>query len=92
MNALARLALAMVTAETARIQAMSVCLDANGPTICDECGQPTDGTAFETDDEPLHVFCDICGEREHPADMTPDWNGETGCHLSCEQVRYRNGG
>jgi hypothetical protein len=27
--------------------------------------------------------CDICDEPDGPGE--PDWNGETGCHASCEQ-------
>ena len=33
-----------------------------------------------------YVTCDICGRRESVDDLTPDWNGETGCHISCEAV------
>lgn len=53
--------------------------------VCPVCSQPltvegdTDGTG-----DPQHVFCDICDRAEHPADLTADWNGETGQHLSCE--------
>lgn len=52
---------------------------------CDDCGQLLtvygngDGTG-----DPVHVFCDLCTEAEHPDDLTTDWNGETGNHLSCE--------
>jgi len=55
--------------------------------ICNECGQTLDAFPFGKAPgmDPWHVMCDICGEHEHPADMTPDWNGETGCHLSCEE-------
>lgn len=34
--------------------------------------------------DPTFVTCDLCDGVETPADMTPDWNGETGCHRSCE--------
>lgn len=34
--------------------------------------------------DPELIFCDLCGASETPADLTPDWNGETGCHRSCE--------
>lgn len=53
---------------------------------CDDCGQLLtvygngDGTG-----DPVHVFCDLCTEAEHPDDLTTDWNGETGNHLSCER-------
>lgn len=33
------------------------------------------------------LTCDICHGREWSGDLTPDWNGETGNHLSCEQRR-----
>lgn len=36
------------------------------------------------DNEPR---CDICGELQLQ-DEDPDWNGETGNHLSCEDRRY----
>lgn len=55
--------------------------------ICPECGDPltvngsTDGMG-----DPVHVFCDWCHKAEHPADMPEDWDGETGCHLSCEDT------
>jgi hypothetical protein len=29
------------------------------------------------------INCDICGQSD---DAPGDWNGETGCHLSCEDV------
>lgn len=29
--------------------------------------------------------CDICEEPQHFEDGPDDWNGETGCHLSCEE-------
>jgi len=52
---------------------------------CPECGQ-----SLYVDDpdatEPTHVWCDICGGIEHPADLTPDWDGETGAHRSCEDA------
>ena len=34
------------------------------------------------DDEAPTPKCDICGEPDGPG--TPDWNGETGNHASCE--------
>lgn len=57
--------------------------EADESVLCRECGaplvvQPTGAI------EPVHVFCDICGGTEHPADLTPDWNGETGSHRTCE--------
>lgn len=55
-------------------------------TTCSECGEPL-AVQDEGDIEPQHIFCDICGKAEHPADLTPDWNGETGNHLSCERPR-----
>ena len=36
------------------------------------------------DTGPDVIHCDICDGEEYPDDLTPDWNGETGCHLSCE--------
>lgn len=53
---------------------MSNCIECNEPLTVEGLGG----------DEPQHVFCDVCGKAEHPADLTPDWNGETGNHLSCE--------
>jgi hypothetical protein len=53
--------------------------------LCPLCGEPLTVEGFGDGDEPQHVFCDICGLAEHPADLTPDWNGETGSHLSCER-------
>lgn len=39
--------------------------------------------------EEAELICDICGEEQH-RDGGPwhpdDWNGETGCHLSCEKA------
>lgn len=59
--------------------------------LCPECDQPltvngllTDAEAEAGGHEPWHVFCDLCGGAEHPAEMTYDWNGDTGNHLSCE--------
>ena len=40
------------------------------------------------------LSCDYCTRRECSDDLTPDWNGETGAHLSCEslaRVRADNG-
>ena len=31
------------------------------------------------------LHCDYCSVIECAADLTPDWNGETGNHLSCER-------
>lgn len=56
---------------------------------CEECGQPL-VVMTEEDTEPIHVFCDICGKAEHPADLTTDWNGETGNHVSCEVTQKRH--
>jgi hypothetical protein len=30
------------------------------------------------------LHCDFCPKVEYADDLTPDWNGETGNHLSCE--------
>lgn len=61
----------------------------NQPMPCLDCGEPLtvegDNDPAMTAD-PVHVFCDICGDAEHAADLTPDWNGETGNHRSCEQA------
>ena len=36
----------------------------------------------------LTPTCDICNEPEwHGQGEGSDWNGETGCHLSCEKQR-----
>jgi len=35
-----------------------------------------------TDDIETVPTCDICGEEDPEGGF--DWNGETGCHLSCE--------
>ena len=43
---------------------------------------------FPFGEDSLH--CDYCDVIENAADLTPDWNGETGCHLSCED-RDENG-
>jgi len=34
--------------------------------------------------------CDLCGRAEPWADLTPDWNGDTGNHYSCEQSEREN--
>ena len=55
------------------------------------------------DDDPDRLACDVCGGVETAADLTPDWNGETGAHRSCEArpetvaryvvtIRHRQGG
>ena len=55
------------------------------------------------DDDPDRLTCDVCGGVETAADLTPDWNGETGAHRSCEArpetvaryvvtIRHRQGG
>lgn len=39
-------------------------------------------------DEPIEPTCDICGKPENQemdGGAENDWNGDTGCHLSCEQ-------
>ena len=33
---------------------------------------------------PTTLHCDFCSRVEDADDLTPDWNGETGNHLSCE--------
>jgi hypothetical protein len=55
-------------------------------TRCPECGDSLAVLPEDALSDPVHVSCDLCGEVEHPADMTPDWNGETGCHLTCERA------
>ncbi len=41
-------------------------------------------TVWVWDDE-VEPKCDICGEPQDIPDWARlDWNGETGCHLSCE--------
>lgn len=63
----------------------------NANILCPDCGEPltVEGSMTPEDfatngADPVHVFCDICRKAEHPADMTTDWNGETGNHRSCE--------
>jgi hypothetical protein len=34
--------------------------------------------------EDVEVTCDLCGEPQHDGEAGEDWNGETGCHFSCE--------
>lgn len=51
--------------------------------LCQDCGE---SLLNADDEEPQHVFCDLCNGHEHPADLTTDWNGETGNHLSCEAL------
>lgn len=34
--------------------------------------------------DPDRLTCDHCDRIETAADLTPDWNPDTGCHLSCE--------
>lgn len=45
--------------------------------LCEECDVPLE-------ESPHHLHCDLCNDVEHSDDLTPDWNGETGNHLSCE--------
>ncbi len=47
-----------------------------------------DDDAF--DEDALH--CDYCETVESAADLPPDWNGETGNHLSCEAERAASDG
>lgn len=35
------------------------------------------------DEDTLH--CDFCDVVENAGDLTPDWNGDTGNHRSCER-------
>lgn len=55
--------------------------------LCPDCGEALtvegDGDGMG---DPVHLFCDYCPNVEHAADLTPDWNGETGNHLSCESA------
>ena len=40
----------------------------------------------------MDLHCDLCDVVENADDLTPDWNGETGNHLSCEaREEARNG-
>ena len=39
-------------------------------------------TYFPYGEDSLH--CDFCDVIEDAGDLTSDWNGETGNHLSCE--------
>lgn len=53
--------------------------------MCAECGEPLVVEDRDNPDgDPLHVFCDICGRVEHPADLTLGWNGGTGSHRLCD--------
>jgi hypothetical protein len=48
---------------------------------------------FETDDEWEAPSCDICEmpeDQEMDGRTENDWNGDTGCHLSCEQQEAWN--
>ena len=52
----------------------------------------TDGQVLaynKRNDDPI-LTCDLCPKREWSGDLTPDWNGETGNHLSCEQKRVQS--
>jgi hypothetical protein len=40
------------------------------------------------DDDPAVLTCDLCGKTENADDLTPDWNGDTGNHESCEQAEW----
>jgi hypothetical protein len=73
---------------TARLEAHEDDVYGTEPGVCGACGH-TLTTYGDTDGsgDPIHVFCDICGKAEHPADLTSDWNGETGEHLSCRDLR-----
>jgi len=42
-----------------------------------------DGPLLVMADEGV-LHCDYCDRLEYADDLTPDWNGETGNHLSCE--------
>lgn len=35
------------------------------------------------------ITCDICGEYQMDGEEGEDWNGETGCHKSCELAHQR---
>ncbi len=62
------------------------CAECGATIDCLECGEPltVEGDGDGTGD-PVHLFCDLCSKVEHAADLTTDWNGETGNHLSCER-------
>jgi hypothetical protein len=46
---------------------------------------PDDEPRIESVDE-VEPTCDLCGEPDGPGE--PDWNGETGNHLSCERDTF----
>lgn len=51
----------------------------------DNVGLPGEWIDILNDEDTLR--CDLCTTLECAADLTPDWNGETGNHLSCEARR-----
>lgn len=53
---------------------------AAGPPI----GEPYHVGCLGPDPDALH--CDLCDKVESAADLTPDWNGGTGNHRSCEEA------
>lgn len=54
---------------------------------------PTTDPFFDParDDDEGVLTCDHCEVIEHADDLTPDWNGETGNHLSCEEREAAGG-
>jgi hypothetical protein len=73
--------------------------NAEADQSCDVCGEslvydPVTGLGgpySDHDDDPtldpaypgVTPVCDVCDEPDGPG--SPDWNGETGCHVTCEQ-------
>ncbi len=51
----------------------------------DNVGLPGDWITLYAEDDTLR--CDHCTRLECASDLTPDWNSETGNHLSCEAQR-----
>lgn len=49
-----------------------------------------EGNPEDEDADPM-LHCDLCDKVEWSGDLTPDWNGETGNHLSCERERDEDG-
>lgn len=92
--------------EIAELQSLAAYIDPSDVQLLEWAGVPEfadeDGLDLNTlDDGQVEAYnkrnadpiltCDICGNREWSGDLTPDWNGETGNHQSCEQneaVRY----
>lgn len=49
------------------------------------------GTGYAGENDPPEDVptCDVCGEPQHDRWDGEDWNGDTGCHRSCEDAVRR---